>query len=125
MKKSAFLSLLLLVATLAAVAQEQTPAFPGAEGFGRYVTGGRGGTVYHVKNLNDAGYQSLRWSLAQNPGKPKIIVFDVSGTIHLESALSITSNITIINTSYWSSGTYIWTVVVDGKVVESGKWIKE
>ena len=96
MKKTAFLSLLLLlVSTLTAVAQEQTPAFPGAEGFGRYVTGGRGGTVYHVKNLNDAGYQSLRWSLAQNPGKPKIIVFDVSGTIHLESALSITSNITI------------------------------
>ena len=96
MKKTAFLSLLLLlVSTLTAVAQEQTPAFPGAEGFGRYVTGGRGGTVYPVKNLNDAGYQSLRWSLAQNPGKPKIIVFDVSGTIHLESALSITSNITI------------------------------
>ena len=74
---------------------EKLPAFPGAEGFGRYVTGGRGGTVYHVKNLNDAGYQSLRWSLAQNPGKPKIIVFDVSGTIHLESELSIPSNVTI------------------------------
>ncbi len=88
-----------LALTATAQTKEKTPAFPGAEGFGRYVTGGRGGTVYHVKNLNDAGYQSLRWSLAQNPGKPKIIVFDVSGTIHLESALTITSNITIAGQS--------------------------
>ena len=86
---------LFLMSVASVSAQEKLPAFPGAEGFGRYVTGGRGGTVYHVKNLNDAGYQSLRWSLAQNPGKPKIIVFDVSGTIHLQSELSITSNITI------------------------------
>ena len=86
---------LMQMCCITTMAQEKLPAFPGAEGFGRYVTGGRGGTVYHVKNLNDKGYQSLRWSLAQNPGKPKIIVFDVSGTIHLESELSIPSNVTI------------------------------
>ena len=85
----------LILSTITVKAQEKLPAFPGAEGFGRYVTGGRGGTVYHVKNLKDSGYQSLRWSLAQNPGKPKIIVFDISGTIHLESELSIPSNVTI------------------------------
>ena len=99
MKKSVLNTLIIAVVALATAttvqAQEKLPAFPGAEGFGRYVTGGRGGTVYHVKNLKDAGYQSLRWSLAQNPGKPKIIVFDISGTIHLESALSIPSNVTI------------------------------
>ena len=93
--KQFMLSGAMLLCATTITAQEKLPAFPGAEGFGRYVTGGRGGTVYHVKNLKDSGYQSLRWSLAQNPGKPKIIVFDISGTIHLESELSIPSNVTI------------------------------
>jgi pectate lyase len=72
-------------------------AFPGAEGFGRYTTGGRGGKTVIVSNLNDDGPGSLRAAVENH--KPKIVVFAVSGTIHLESRLSIKSNTTIAGQS--------------------------
>ena len=66
--------------------EDRVISFPGAEGHGRYTTGGRGGKVYHVTSLEDDGSQgTLRWALKQNG--PKTIVFDVAGTIHLKSEL--------------------------------------
>ena len=69
---------------------EELIAFPGAEGFGRNTTGGRGGKVYHVTTLED-GMQAgtLRYALAQTG--TRTVVFDVAGTIFLNRPLRITN----------------------------------
>ena len=68
-------------------------AFPGAEGFGKYTSGGRGGKIFIVSNLNDKSTGSFR-EAAEAKGK-RIIVFAVSGTIHLETKLTVRGDVTI------------------------------
>ena len=72
---------------------QDVPAFPGAEGHGRYVTGGRGGVVKHVTNLNNSGTGSFRWAVSGS--EKKIVVFDVAGVIPLDADVTIGANTTI------------------------------
>ena len=69
-----------------------TLAFPGAQGFGKNVTGARNGTVYHVTNLDDAGAGSFRDAVSASN---RFVVFDVGGYIQLVTAVSAKSNLTI------------------------------
>ncbi|NPV46521.1 MAG: pectate lyase, partial [Armatimonadetes bacterium] len=62
-------------------------AFPTAEGFGAEAVGGRGGRVIEVTNLDDSGPGSLR--AAMEAEGPRIVVFRVSGTIVLRSAIRV------------------------------------
>ncbi|MBR4559123.1 MAG: hypothetical protein IKO21_06110 [Fibrobacter sp.] len=88
-------------------------AFPEALGFGAQVTGGRGGSVYHVTNLNDDGAGSFRDAVSQGN---RIVVFDVGGIINIKTAVSIKSNITIAGQTAPGEG-----IAIHGGKLSTGK----
>jgi len=100
----------------------QQLAFPTAEGFGQHATGGRGGLVYTVTNLNDDGEGSLRKGLVKK--EPRTIVFAVSGTIELKSKLDVNQgkgNLTILGQTAPGEGItlkgYPFTIKADNIIV--------
>ena len=68
-------------------------SFPGAMGFGAGASGGRGGVVKKVTNLDDDGVGSFRWAVSGD--EPKTVVFDASGIIRVKSTISVGKNTTI------------------------------
>lgn len=108
MNKKLLLSAIAIMATCVSYAQQ--PAFPGAEGWGMYTTGGRavdekGSVVYHVTSLEDCTDDNLvegtlRWALNTGDNTPRTILFDVCGTIKLASRLKFSHpNVSILGQS--------------------------
>ena len=72
--------------------ETKLPAFPGADGFGKWAKGGRGGSVYHVTNLNASGTGSFRDAVSSSN---RTVVFDVGGIINISDRFSVSKNVTI------------------------------
>ncbi|MBB1286505.1 pectate lyase [Flavisolibacter sp. BT320] len=115
------ISFLLLISELVFA---QTVAFPGAEGFGKWASGGRGGQVVKVTTLEDDGPGSLRQALQSYPYNPLTILFAVGGIIELKSPLVIRrSNLTIAGQSAPGDGICLkgHSFIINGAAKEGNK----
>ncbi len=88
-----FAAILCFTTHLASAQTNSTSAFPGAEGFGQFATGGSGGETVHVTTLDDSGAGSFRDAVSKSH---RTIVFDVGGVIHLKSNVAASSDLTIL-----------------------------
>lgn len=116
MRKNHTICIFAFLCLVTQILQAQVPAFPGADGYGRYTRGGRGGSVYYVTTLADGtSYGTLRYGVTKLSNVT--ILFKVSGTIHLNSTLKISqSKITIAGQSAPGDGICLadYPVFVDG-----------
>ena len=117
MTKITFSIALLLTLFSTFSSHAQLPAFPGAEGFGKYTVGGRGGQVIYVTNLNDSGAGSLREAI--NTSGPRTVLFKVGGLITVNSPLIISDpNISILGQSAPGDGIAITSSIDSGAGIQ-------
>ncbi|MEO6522157.1 MAG: hypothetical protein ABIN91_10800 [Mucilaginibacter sp.] len=103
MLKSIYLTL--CFSGFAVLTHAQQLAFPGAEGFGRFATGGRGGTIYHVTNLNDTGEGSFRDAVSK---ADRTVVFDLGGVIKIKEGILVAPKVTIAGQTAPGNGIVIY-----------------
>ncbi|MFO7655465.1 MAG: T9SS type A sorting domain-containing protein [Bacteroidales bacterium] len=111
-KKTILIFAIVPVSLNIGICQEMTPAFPGAEGYAKYVTGGRGGGVVYVTHLKDntdkwgAGYAGSFRAALETPGNhPITIIFQVGGVINPQATLECSrSNVTIAGQTALGAG---------------------